>query len=343
MQIVICFIVLLLVVVIAIYFYLYYPQQRMPIGEPVEVRTVEPEKYHHDCLHPCIRYDAKTGKYYMAQSPDYGWNNKVENPMFYESEDYMHWHNGMLLADTPEKGYNSDPNICLLENGEIFYLWRECETPFAESQNSEFITVGGYIKDGKLDKKRILAINQWNDGDTEQCPIMIEHNGMHYIYAAWYEWEPERKNKGVAIWEQDSEQFKLLETIPFKSVYTAGKLLQKKISGHLFFIPKPLYHDMWHFDLFEYNNKLYMVSVAEKGDNVMLSVSEDRKHFKTFRKPLVNNHYTENYCGYRQYYYKPTAFVKDETLHIFYTANANDDPKRNQLYHTSLPAKHILK
>lgn len=343
MQIVICFIVLLLVVVIAIYFYLYYPQQRMPIGEPVEVRTVEPEKYHHDCLHPCIRYDAKTGKYYMAQSPDYGWNNKVENPMFYESDDYMHWHNCTLLADTPVKGYNSDPNICLLENGDIFYLWRECETPLAESHNSEFVTVGGYLKNGKLDMKRVLAINQWHDGDTEQCPIMIEHDGKRYIYAAWYEWKPERKNKGIAIWKEDGDQFKLAETIPFKSVYTVGKLAQKNIFGHLFFIPKPLYHDMWHFDLFEYKDKLYMVSVAERGENIMLSVAEDWKHFKTYRKPLVNNHYTENYCGYRQYYYKPTAFIKDDTLHVFYTANAKDNPSRNQLYHTVLPAKQVLR
>ena len=86
-----------------------------------------------------------------------------------------------------------------------------------------------------------------------------------------------------------------------------------------------------------------MVSVAEKGDNIMLSVSDDWRHFKTYRKPLVNNHYTENYCGYRQYYYKPTAFVKDDTLHVFYTANAKDDPNQNQLFHTAMPASRILK
>ena len=86
-----------------------------------------------------------------------------------------------------------------------------------------------------------------------------------------------------------------------------------------------------------------MVSVAEKGDNIMLSVSEDWKHFKTFRKPLVNNHYTENYCGYRQYYYKPTAFVKEDTLHVFYTANAKEDPSRNQLYHTAAPVHKVLR
>ena len=75
----------------------------------------------------------------------------------------------------------------------------------------------------------------------------------------------------------------------------------------------------------------------------MLSFSEDWKHFKTYHKPLVNNHYTENYCGYRQYYYKPTAFIKDDTLHVFYTANAKDDPNRNQLYHTALPVEQVLK
>ena len=75
----------------------------------------------------------------------------------------------------------------------------------------------------------------------------------------------------------------------------------------------------------------------------MLSVSDEWKHFKTYRKPLVNNHYTENYCGYCQHYYKPTAFVKNDTLHLFYTANAQDDPNRNQLYHTSSPIKEIVR
>jgi len=345
MLIIIFVIVLLLIVAMAVYFYLYYPQQLMPIGEAIDVRTIDPDKYHNDCLHPCIRYDAKSGEYYMAQSPYYAWDTQVENPMFYESNDFMRWEDGALIADTPEKGYNSDPNICLCGNGRIFYLWRECETHLCESLNSMYITVGGYIRNGKLDNKHILAINEWNEGDTEQAPVMIQHNGRKYIYAVWYQYEPVRKNKGLAVWQEQKkgESFKLIDTIPFKSCYTVDRCAQVRLFGHIFYLSKPLYHDLWHFDLFEYNDKLYMVSVAENGDNIMLSVAEDWKHFKTFRKPLVNNHYTENYCGYRQYYYKPTAFVKDETLHMFYTTNAKDDPRRNQLYHTSSPAKDILK
>lgn len=330
----------------AVYIYMFYPQQLMPIGEAIDVRTIDPDKYHNDCLHPCVRFDAKSCKYYMAQSPYYAWNNQVENPMFYVSEDYKVWNNGILIADTPEKGYNSDPNICLCEDGDLVYLWRECGTPLCDSLGCTRATVGGKLKpDGTLEEKIVYCINYSNTEDTEQAPVMIEHNGEKYIYAAWYQFEPERKNKGIAIWQEqaEGEPFKLVDTIPFESCYTVDRGAQVRIFGHIFYMPKPLYHDVWHFDLFEYNRKLWMVSVAEKGDNVMLSVSEDWKHFKAFRKPLVNNHYTENYCGYRQYYYKPTAFIKDDTLHLFYTAGAKEDPKRNQLYHTFISAKEILK
>lgn len=281
----------------------------------------------------------------MSQSPDYGWNNKVENPMFYTSDDYKVWHNGRLIADTPEKGYNSDPNI-YVENNRVFFLWRECHTPLCDSLGCVNATVGGWIDNGKLTKKQVLCSNNSHELDIEQCPILINHDGAYYIYAAWYQYEPERKNMGVAIWKGislDNPDFELQETIPFETIYTVDKKLNIPLFGHLFYVPKPLRHDLWHFDLFEYAGKLYMVSVAEKGDNIMLSVADDWMHFSTFRKPLVNNHYAENYYGYRQNYYKPTAFIKDDTLHLFYSANANDDSCRNQLFYTSIPVNDILK
>ena len=337
---------LILLCIIAVYIYLFYPQQSMPVGEPVYVTTIDTAKYHNDCLHPCIRYDKQTGKYFMAQSPYYGWNNKVENPMFYSSETYMEWNDGLLIEDTPETGYNSDPNICLCNNGELMFLWRECGTPLCDSVGCFEATVGGIInQQGTIDKKQVFCMNRLLYNDIEQAPVMIEHNGERYIYATWYEYEPKRKNKGVAIWEEGENDslYRLVDTIPFESCYTVDKFAQVRFFGYIFYISKPQFHDLWHFDLFEYDDKLWMVSVAEKGDNIMLSVSEDWIQFKTFRKPLVNNHYTENYSGYRQYYYKPTAFVQDDMLHVFYTANAKDDPNRNQLYHTAMPASRILK
>lgn len=344
--------IVMLLCTIAVYAYLFYPQQSMPVGEQVVVTTIDSAKYHNDCLHPCIRYYAQSGKFYMAQSPYYAWNNQVENPMFYISDTYLEWHDGVLISETPEKGFNSDPNICLNSDGKIYFIWRECYTPLCDSLKAQQVIVGGKIVNSSLSKKEVFCINNLPNGDIEQAPVMIEHNGERYIYATWYQYEPVRINKGLAIWKEGLQnangggrtcKCQFVDTMAYESCYTVDKALNVPLFGHIFYVPRPLYHDLWHFDLFEYEDKLYMVSVAEKGDNIMLSVAEDRKHFKTFRKPLVNNHYTENYCGYRQYYYKPTAFVKDDTLHVFYTANAKDKPARNQLYHTAMPASEILK
>ena len=137
----------------AVYVYIYYPQQRMPIGEKVDVHTIEPEKYHD------IRYDARSGNYFMAQSPYYAWDNKVENPMLYMSDDYKVWNYGVLIEDTPDKGYNSDPNICLFENGDKIYLWRECGTPQCDSYGCSRATIGGKLnKDGTLEAEETSFI-----------------------------------------------------------------------------------------------------------------------------------------------------------------------------------------
>lgn len=313
----------------------------MPVGVPILVETPEYDKYRNDCLHPCIRYDEKLDIYHMAQSPYYGWNNKVENPIYYTSTSYMQWSNGTLLAETPATGYNSDPCI-FLHKDTIVYLWRECGTPRCDSLGVTSATVGGILSNGKIDDIKVYATNMSSDFDVQQCPIIMTNNAhdslVYTLYAAWYQYHPERISKGLAIWEGSSitqPDFHLIDTIPLPSVYTVDRCAQLRLFDHIWYMPISKKHDIWHFDLFEYDDKLYMVSVAEKGDNIMLSVSEDYRHFKTYRKPLVNNHYSENFTGYRQYFYKPTAFVKNDSLFVFYTANAKDDPNRNQLFLTS--------
>lgn len=335
-------VLLVVISLIAIYCCMYYPKQSMPVGEQILVITPDSEKYHNDCLHPCIRYEEKSGKYYMAQSPYYGWNNEVENPMYYVSEDFEKWNNGILISDTPKKGYNSDPCVYVEDSGKVYYIWRECFTHLCDSIGCKNTTVGGYVVDGIIKDKHVLCSNNSSTSDIEQCPILMKHNGVYYIYAAWYQYELVRKNKGIAIWKGTSLEnpdFELQDTISFESIYTVDKCAQVRLNKYIYYIPKPQWHDMWHFDLFDYDGKLYMVSVAEKGDNIMLSVADDWVHFKTYRKPLVNNHYTENYCGYRQYYYKPSAFVKDDTLHLFYTANDQYNPSKNILFHAKKSIK----
>lgn len=324
----------MVLLLVGLYSYRFYPQQQMPIGEAIDITTPEFEKYRDDCLHPCVR-ETTIGDYVMVQTPYYGWNNKVENPMIYFSQSLKEWGKGRLIVDSPDTGYNSDPNV-FVEADSLYVFWRECETPNARTKGLEEIVFGGRIeKDGRLRDIQSFICNDRKSEDMTQCPIMMKHNGKYLFYAVWYQYEPHRKNKGIAIWEStslDHPDFKLKDSIAFDNPLVCDKLFQKKIGKRMLFVPIPKRYDLWHFDLFEYDGKLFMVSCAEKDDNIMLSVSKDWKHFKTIRKPLLNNHCSEVHTGYRQYYYKPTAIVKDDLLYLFFTTNAKNDPCRNQLY-----------
>lgn len=326
----------IMVVVIGWYFYRFYPQQQMPVGKPIYVATPEPDKYHNDCLHPCIRR-AGDGSFVMVQSPYYGWNEKIENPMIYHSNSLTDFGLGNLLEDTPACGYNSDPNV-YVEDSLIYAFYRVFNTPLCQELGMNEVVVGGRMGDSDtmpFIDKHICIGNKWSQGDLTQCPILMKYGGRYFFYAVWYQYAPERKNKGIAIWEGSSLEapdFQLTDTVPFDNPLICDKLIQKRIGKRIWYLPIPKRYDLWHFDLFEYDGKLFMVSCAEKDDNVMLSVSKDWKHFKTVRRPLVNNHCSENYTGYRQYYYKPTAIVQNDSLYLYYTANAKDEPARNQLF-----------
>lgn len=315
----------------------------MPIGQIVSLTTPNLDKYKNDCLHPCIRY-INDSLYLMVQTPYYGWNNKIENPIFYSSKECRKWENGTLLIDTPITGFNSDNGV-YYENDSIFVFWREGYTPLADTMKNDYVTVGGYLDNDSLCSVKPLLVNCRANGDTEMCPILMKKDSIYRFYASWYEFEPERKNIGIAIWESKfiDKDYSLIDTIKFESVYTVDRCAQIKIAGHIFYIPYPLKHDLWHFDLFEYKEKLYMVSVAEKGDNIMLSVSDDYKNFDTYQTPLINNHNTENYVGYRQYYYKPTAFVKNDSLYLYYTSHDKEDKAKNNLYLSVESMDKILK
>ena len=75
-----------------------------------------------------------------------------------------------------------------------------------------------------------------------------------------------------------------------------------------------------------------MVSVAEWGDNIMLSVSQNYMNFKTFRKPLVNAHYCEQDSIGRSYFYKPTGYIWEGILSLYYISTGKLNAKMNELF-----------
>ena len=322
---------------VGFYVWLFYPTQLVDPKtiQPVDVTTPEEEKYHNDVLHPCIRR-MSNGRYVMVQSPWYLCQDGIENPTLYISDDPMKWDKGVVVEDTPEKGFNSDPNV-YVEGNRIYVFWREYGTDLCDQLNALCAVVGVWTDDGKtFSKKQVYLSRKGDKIGTEICPILIKKDGKYRFYATWYQMSrQDRHNLGIAIWEGSSLEkpdFKLLKKVPFKTKNVCDKIKQKRLFGHLFFIPKPHKFDLWHFDLFEKNDKLYMIASEEMKDVVMLAESEDWENFKLRRKPLINAHYMENYVGYRQTYYKPTAFVdKDGNAQIFYTINTKKSEYEHRL------------
>ena len=243
---------------------------------------------------------------------------------------------GGVICNSHSYGYNSDPYL-FRDDSLLYVFWRECGTPLCDSLCVKNATVGVCSHNGvNFSAPRVYLTNNSEISDVEQAPVLIKHNDKYLFYATWYQYAPMRRNKGIAIWSGTSllnPDFHLTDTIPFTSTYTVDKVAQLSLFGTIFYLPKPHRFDLWHFDLFTQNHILYMVASEEKGDVVMLAESHDWKHFSTCRTPIINNHYMENYCGYRQYYYKPSAFIQGDTLHLFYTTADKSDNRRNRLTH----------
>jgi len=335
----------IVIVVTGIYVWLFYPQQQIDAKtiQQVFVTTPDVEKYHNDCLHPCIRR-MSDGRYVMVQSPWYKCQDGIENPILYISHDPMFWENGIVVADTPERGYNSDPNV-FVEGNRIYVFWREVDTPLCEQLGVNCATVGVYTDDeGKtFSYKRVYLTSDNSSVDTEICPILMKNRNSYRFYATWYERDRTyRHNLGIAIWDGtnlDRPDFKLTKTVNFETKKICDKFKQLKVFGLFFFIPKPHKFDLWHFDLFEKNNKLYMVASEERGDVIMLAVSDDWERFQLQRKPLINAHYMETNLGCRQAYYKPTMCSEGDDILLFYTTNDDKVSFHNVLMASVLSIK----
>ncbi|MDR3704383.1 MAG: hypothetical protein P4L28_00570 [Paludibacteraceae bacterium] len=331
---------IIVVLILLFIVYLFYPQQLMPVGEEIDIKTPESVKYHDDCLHPCVRYISEGfagANWWMVQSPYYGMDNKLENPILYFSKDIdypVNWEYTKVVQDTPTKGFNTDP--CLFyEDNKLWVFWRECNTPRCDRECASMLTIGVYTQDGYVFSEPITFLKQIeSDEDKEQCPILIKHGDKYLFYAVHYQYEPQRQLKGLVIWEGSSlvnPDFKIKNQLRAPTVYTCDKFKQLWFLNKLWFIPKPLKHNIWHFDLFEHEDKLYMVSVAEWGDNVMLAVSKDFINFKMSRIPLINNHFMETKTKRRLYFYKPSLIMIQNKIYLFYT---NNFEAKNRLFLT---------
>lgn len=299
------------------------------IGVQLNINTPFSNKYYDDFIHPCVRY-IKEGfaghQWWLVATPYYNNNNKLENPILLcgdsnpDGTPPNKWTFVKLIEDTPSKGYNSDP--CLFfNNGYLWIFWRENWTPFCTNNGSIRATVGVYTLDAKsFSEKRIFAKEISATIDSEMCPIVINHNGETKLYATYYQFEPERKNLGLAIW-------KLINKIE-TGVFSIEQRIQ----------PLKTNIDFWHFDIFEFKNVYYCVYTSEEASQIILGRSTDGTNFKFFKTPLISEKISR-----KKYFYKPSAMVLNGEFYLWYPCMESGSVKTSKLWMSHAPFDQLIK
>jgi hypothetical protein len=242
---------------------------------------------------PCIYFASTISQPTASKQPVFPtiFNPIVNNPIH-------QWQGG--------QSFNSD--VALFFSNDILY------SLIRENYN------GKYIRELKVQQSKNGS--EWSVpihviGSNEKSrqlisPSIIERNNTLRIYTLNYSGTGRNGNcTGIEIYEGSS-----LSNPDFKFI-SAGSFINKD----------ELKIEPWHFDLFEYNSKLYMVLCAFHKSKInfrnkmftYLAVSEDYSAFKTYKSPLV--HTVRNY--------RPTAYIDENGNFVLLFSVIGDIYKAN--------------
>ena len=267
-----------------------------------------PAGYAQSQTHPAILHIPNQWHGYthiLASTPYPKADIRYENPcLYYASSEESptsftpNPSNPIIPPPSERNAFNSDP--CLyFENDRLYLLNRRCElTPdlreieICYSDDGMTFSVPETIITETAKKKELLS------------PSVIQYANAKRIYFLNGDAGIGKNGKcqGIDIYQGTS-----FENADFIYIKT-GKFLNSDEIGI----------EPWHFDLFEFNKKLYMVfcgrNKRQKGlrnqMNTYLAVSEDYQDFHIFATPLVKLLKT----------YRPTAYLDDKKkLHLYFS------------------------
>lgn len=330
------------------------------VMQPGELCTHDPYEQdinHGDVVHPCVRYipNGYEGyNWWMVYTPYYQSNDKTENPIlcFSTSKEHefpTHWHIYCQVQGQPLKGYNSDPAL-LYANNSLYVFWRENLTKRCEQSGYARATFGGVVKDGQIKNVFGPVVGTEDiEEDHQTSPEFLQDNdgsfrclAMHLTFhAKWPKRLPTKLYRIVeklflasdlaGIWSQQKSH----GLAQWRSQSIDGQYLYEETVK---FLGKNKLYRPWHIDFFEWQNKLYaLVQTNQCNADICLAVSEDRKKFAFFKRPLMTN----ETCG-KVGIYKPTGGVIDGIFYLYYTAQDWSNRSLNKLYLTTMDFNKLL-
>ena len=253
--------------------------------------------------HPSICFFSEKWRgysYWLATTPYPEERIEYENPCIYHSNDpavFYPINQNPILKHPGGAAYNSDPELFLFED-RLYCIVRE-------NENSH------YLRDIKLlnspngqEWSKPITIYSSNEENRQLLsPSYVRCREKHLIYFLNGDAGIGRNGKctGLEIAEADDldASFRFF------------------CNGH-FLNQEDVKIEPWHFDLFEYNNRLYMVLCARARNSralrnpmyTYLAVSEDYINFHIYKKPIIR--YLKSY--------RPSAYVDDKgVFHLYFS------------------------
>jgi hypothetical protein len=290
----------------------------VPSGYPKQSQT-----------HPAIVFAPQKWNgysYWIATTPYPDGDVRYENPCIYRSNDSIHFLpiiKNPILDYPGNNAYNSDPELFFHEN-KLYCIVRE-------NENGNFLREIKLLFSSNGNDWSIPKTIYTSNDETRQLlsPSYLNRNGQHLIYFLNGDAGVGRSGKCTGIEIIKSENSEMSD---FKA-FALGDFLNKDEAEI----------EPWHFDLFEYHDRLYMVLCGRDKSKTTwrnpmytyLAVSEDYVNFRIYRKPVVR--YLKSY--------RPSAYMDNKgILHLYFSVIGRflkDNSDRN-IAKTSLSLKDLL-
>lgn len=210
-----------------------------------------------------------------------------------------------------EAHYNSDP-VLFEWKGKIYMMTRKQEGPDYLSK----IVLQEYNNEKWSEPIDIIKTHRMS-----ACPMVIQMGDRINVYMINYQWNSFKGHKtigyttqNIEIWENESED---LASFKFKG-----------------FIEWPHTKQVYHGDMFFYDGYNYMLfnglntsfrtfyGIHDHFKYLWLAKSKDGEHFLVSKKPLLK----------RSGIYKPTSYIKDGILNVYFATDNSYFGKDRKLY-----------
>lgn len=295
-------------------------------------------KYHNDILHPCIRYvhEGFCGhKWWLTASPYYNYDDSIENPILFYGDDNgdippLKWHFYDVVEESPESGYNSDPNICI-DNNELLVLWRKFQTPdvIGKGYNSALF-VKKYTESVKSGSEFII-------GETERfhysdlSPILTVESGQYTLYTINFHFTDSIIKRAFSfLLRKIGIGYYVHKTLGL-NIYSGKSLSKIELTDTLPIDGEGGADNPWHFDIVKYGDDMFLLLYCRRQKNIYLAYNSENC-FKIIKTPLLQTSEVNET-------YKPTGIVAGDILWLYYSDKIDG---QNHLFRKRIDLKKFL-